>query len=601
MSLSAVGLLVVVLVPLAVLVGIVLVVVRLARRGPSGTARAGASATQTSGQAVRRFFQFLLLTGLLVAAGSGVAGLLGRLLDPGRVLVRDDGGLALQLTFTFIALPIWAALAWWTSRRLRTDPAESRSLGWAAYLTIVGIISLVVAMVAWQEVLDGALTATTYRGQRLATALVWTAVWGGHRWWGRSVTPRPLLRAELLLGSLVGLLTAAAGLLMVVSPALRELFGLTSDSIVGGSLPDILRGAATLVVGAVVWAVYWLREAVRGPRDTGWLALVLLAGVAGGLLVAVVAASVLGYDVLVWLVGDPATTRATLHFAALPGELATLLVGLLVWWYHSAVLEAGAERRTEVRRVYEYVLAAVGLLAASAGLVMVLVTIVEAIAAGSDLVVGGSALNALLAALVLLAVGLPLWWWHWRSAQRARAASPAEELESPTRRTYLLVLFGLAGVVAVVALLTLVYLLLQDALESGIDVETMRSIRFPFGILATTSLLSAYHWTVFRTDRAETERRRSSGAPAPGGAAGTTRLRHVLLVGAGDPGVAAEVSRQVGASVQVMRRTDLHANPWVVEQVVALLQDVPTSSAVVLADTDGIRVVPVETLDPYTG
>src|SRR5690606_16223640 len=133
---------------------------------------------------------------------------------------------------------------------------------------------------------------------------------------------------------------AAAGLAQTLSPALRELLGLTRDTLVGGTVDDILAGASTFLVGAAAWVVYWALTTARGPRDTGWLALVLLAGVAGGLLAAVVAASVLGYAVLVWLVGEPEARTATDHFSTAPGELAVLAVGLVVWWYHREVLGA---------------------------------------------------------------------------------------------------------------------------------------------------------------------------------------------------------------------------------------------------------------------
>ncbi|OLT20652.1 hypothetical protein BJF81_05185 [Ornithinimicrobium sp. CNJ-824] len=338
-------------------------------------------------------------------------------------------------------------------------------------------------------------------------------------------------------------------------------------------------------------------DLARGRRSTGWLVLVLLVGVGGGLLAAIVALSVLAYDVLVWLVGDPTATTAAEHFAGAPDLAGAVVVGLLVWWYHQEVLGTGrAAARTEVRRVYEYVMAAVGLLAASAGLVMVIVTLVEAIAAGRDLVVGGSALNALLAALVLLAVGLPVWWWHWRLAQRARGSGPAAELASPTRRTYLLVLFGVSGVAAVIALITLVYLLLEDALAGGIDTETMRSIRFPLGILATTSLLSAYHWTVFRADRAELDRRAPARAPHTPATPGHGP-RTVLLVGTLSPAEHADLATRTGADVQLWRpRAAAPARPSV-EELAEAVGAVPEGDVLLLVDATGLRAVPV---DHYT-
>lgn len=561
----------------------------LSRRRPVPGAAGARSATST-GDAVRGFFQFLLLLGLLIAAANGLTGLLDRLLDRRTTLARSEEMLALELTFVLIALPLWVALAGWTWRRLRSDPGEARSPWWVGYLTLVGLISLVVAMVGWHRTLTHLLSPEPWEATGLAPALVWTLVWAGHHWWGRRTAPVDHLLPLRLLGSLIGLLTAAVGMASLLAASLRVLLGLPGAPIVGTGLPGIRHAAVLFLVGAVVWVWHWLLDVVQERGRNGWLALVLLVGVGGGLLAAVVAASTLGYDVLVWGVGDPTSPQPREHFSDVPAQLAVVVTGLLLWWYHQEVL--GARRsgeRTEVRRVYEYLLSAVGLLAAGAGLVMVLVTIVEAIAAGPDLVVGGRALNALLGALVLLLVGVPVWWWHWRQAQAAREAAPAQEVASPARRFYLLVLFGLMGVVAVVALLTLVYLVLEDLLGSGVDVETLRRTRFALGILLTTALLAAYHWTIFRTDREVA----AAGAPdeAPGRA--PTDRRTVLLVGAPDPGLAQRLRTATGAQVQLVARADVEAPPWAVAELTAALEDAPSGDLVVLAEPEGLRVIPV--------
>lgn len=577
------------LLPLALIAGLVVGVVLLVRRRQESGH--GPLAPGTAGQAVRRFFQYLLLLGLLVAAASGVTGLLGRglaALERFPTISRDDGLLALQLTFTFIALPLWLALAWWTQRRA-ADPAERTSLGWAAYLTLAGLISLVTAVVGWTRTL-WALAEGEFRGSTIALALVWTVVWAGHRWWGREATPREHLRVRDLGSALVGLAVAAYGLAWLVGVTLRLVTGLGGETILGGGPEQLLRAGALLAVGAAVWAVHWLHDLARGPRTTGWLTLVLLVGVGGGLLLALGALSVVLHQVLVWVVGDPDWPTATQHFSTTPRNVGIAVAGLVVWWYHQAVLDAGrAAARTEVRRVYEYLMSAVGLLAAAGGLVMVLVTLVEAIAAGSDLVVGGSALNTLLAAVVLLAVGAPVWLWHWRQAQAARAAVPAEELRSPTRRSYLLVLFGVMGVAAVVAVLVLVYLVLQDVLEGRAGLETLRQVRFPLGILLTTSLLSAYHWTVFRDDREAGERLARTGEGAdPAG------RRRVLLVADLSPDELADLSARAGAQVEQWRPVDGSPSPTVDEVLTALTDADPAAALlVVVGDGDAARAVPV--------
>ncbi|GAA5162204.1 DUF5671 domain-containing protein [Ornithinimicrobium tianjinense] len=588
------------LVPLALVAGLVVGGVLLWRRR-SGEGGVEHAAPGGAGQSVRRFFQYLLLLGLLVAAAAGVTGLLGRgldRLDDAPTLVVDDSTLALQLALTIIATPIWLVLARWTHRRAVADPRELSSLGWAAYLTLAGLISLVTAMVGWTRTLWMLAGAEDYRGTSAALATVWTLVWAGHLWWGRRGTPRGHLLARDLLSALVGLATAASGLASLVAATVRLLTGLDGEPIVGGGTTSLLRAAAVLAVGAAAWTVHWLLDLVRGPRTTGWLALVLLAGVGGGLVTALSALSILLYDVLVWFVGDPGASSGGEHFASAPAQIGAVVAGLLVWWYHQAVLGAGwAGERSEVRRVYEYLMAAVGLLAAAGGLVMVLVTLVEAIAAGGDLVVGGGALNALLAALVLLVVGTPVWLWHWRLGQRARRVDPEGELRSVTRRTYLLILFGVMGVAAVVALITLAYLLLQDLLEGTFGLETMRRIRFTLGILVTTSLLSAYHGTVFRSDRQTAAEVLPAREARP-----LTAERRTLQVVADLPIEAVdELARRTGALVQLRRPAGRSTSPTtspmapqdVVGDIVLAASQGPPGDLLVLALDGEVRAIPL--------
>lgn len=573
-----------VLVPLLLLAAVVAAVVLAVQRR-------GGSPAQLTGDSVRRFFQYLILAGLLIAAGSGLTGLLGRILrsvvDP-ESTTGDESFLALQITFTVIALPLWAGLAWWSHRRHRADPEEGRAELWTAYLTLVLVVSLLVVLTGWQEGVT-AVVHGSWRPGPLVQVVVWLAIWWLHRRWAAVSTAPGQLGLERMLGAFISLVAAAAGLIMLLGHALRELLGLTGDSLVPATVPQLLEGAVLLVGAGVFWAVYWLRDLARAPRGTGWYVLVLLVGVGAALVSAITAASLLLWTLLVWWVGDPGPVDAREHLLAAPTQLATIVVGLLVWWYHQEVLAARRSApRVEVRRVYEYLMSAIGLAAAAAGVVMVLVTLVEALAAGADLVVGGSAVNALLGALVLLVVGLPLWWWHWRLAQRARAEDPVVEVGSPTRRFYLLVLFGLMGVAAVIALLTLVYLVLEDVLAGQTGAETVRRVRFALGVLVTTSLLSAYHWTVFRVDRA-VQPQVVARPPAPA----TDPGRWVLLVGVDDGQVAEELTRRSGSRVQLVARTDDGAGPWSVEELVEAVDTAPPGDLVVISGTAGLQVLPV--------
>src|SRR5690606_32307996 len=133
------------LIPIAVIVLIVIGVRKIVQKG---------GGVDESGHGVRRFFQYLLLFGLLIISAIGLAGLLGRLLGGETLVDLDQAGLARNLTFTVIGLPLYLAVAYWSRRRMADDPGELRSLGWAFYLTAASIVSLIVSMFALYDILE---------------------------------------------------------------------------------------------------------------------------------------------------------------------------------------------------------------------------------------------------------------------------------------------------------------------------------------------------------------------------------------------------------------------------------------------------------------
>jgi hypothetical protein len=381
-------------------------------------------------------------------------------------------------------------------------------------------------------------------------------------------------------GSLVGLSTAVVGLITLTGAVLQQLVGMGAQML--PSFRDqVVIGAVGFVVGALVWALYWLRTASRAERDPLWFAYVLLAGGAG-LVMAIAAASTVLYTLLVWFVGEPELTDALRHFESAPTALAVALVGVVVWWYHQSVLaQAQVTARTEVRRVYEYLMSAIGLLAAGVGLTLLVVAGIEAAVGSEVVVIGESPVNTLLLAATLLVVGAPVWWFFWHRIQRAATVDPVAELASPTRRIYLLVLFGLGGVAAVVSLLVGVYLLFQDVVQGTFGPETIRAMRVPIGILLSTGAIAGYHGAVYRSGRAL-----SSQAAAHG-------PRYVLLVGPPDPEIAHAVAHATGGRVQAWTAESGGA-PWSVEDVMTALDTSPAASEVlVLSDPSGVHAIPV--------
>lgn len=546
---------------------VVVLVLAIRRRGQSTGSGHGA-------RGVRQFFQYLLLLALMVLAAIGVADLLGRLLGS-----HAPGGetLARVLAFTLVGVPLAALIAWWTRQSMARDPEEAASAAFATYLTIAALVTLVVTMVSLQDLL-AALLRGRFDGGALAAALVWGGLWALHWWLARRQLGPDRGWPHLLLGSLVSLGTAVIAFGLLLGTSLETLLLDAGDQVVVGAAGRLAGHGATFAVGALAWARYWPGGGARLPRTTPWFAYVLPVGVGGGLVLAVSAASVLLWQVLVWLLGDPAGTARD-HFSDSPSAFAFSVAGLLTWWYHRAVLAEAQGERTEIVRVHEYLVAAIGLLAAAAGVGMVVVAVIESLTPGLDL--GVSVLNTLLGALTLLVVGVPLWWAFWSRIRRARAADPAAEVSSPTRRTYLVLLFGIAGIAAVIALIVVVFVLLQDVIAGTASGETIRTMRYGLGVLLAAAAVSAYHGAVYREDREVILPARATGP------------RSVLLIGAPGSGLEHAVRRVTGAQVDLLVRADGAAPPWSEEAVLAALAPHPGADLIVLAEDGGVRVIPV--------
>jgi hypothetical protein len=543
--------------------------------------RSGEAHGALQGHSVRRFFQYLLLYGLIVVSALGLSGLLGRVLERSTLVVADKTDLARNLSFVVVGIPLYVVLAFWTRRRFTEDPSEAKSFGWGFYVTITSVTSLVIGMFALHDMVAWSVRIEGFRAPALSRLIVWGGVWGLHWWVHLRSIPLANSRVHYLLGSTIALGTVVVGVDQLISGAIQRIWNFGGDAIFVSHGDPILQGAVTLIVGAPVWYLYWIRNYSKATRDPLWLAYVLLVGVGGGLIMTVVSASTVLYSTLVWFIGDAGTTAAATHFHNVPTAFGAVCIGLITWWYHHAMLEEDRRAtRTEVQRVYEYLMAGIALLAAAGGVAMILVALVEALTS-SSVISGSGATNALLAAATLLVVGSPVWWIFWHRIQNFIAKFPVEEHFSPTRRIYLFILFGLGGIVAVVTLLVGVFFVFDDIFKGSFGQETMRRIRFALSILITTGAIAGYHWLVYRSERDLMV----IGAQGP---------RLVILVGPKDGELAQTISKLTGGRVQSWTRKDDQVGTWSEEEVVHALEQSKDEAMILIAGAKGMQVIPVE-------
>lgn len=523
---------------------------------------------------IRRLFHYSLLYFSVIISGVGVSGLLGRALDFGKVIAESRTDLARNLSFAIVGVPLVYLFSRWSIKNLREDTTERSSLAWQAYLTITSITSLVIALNGLHDTLSWLIGNDPYRGDALAQLVIWTSIWFFHL--RLSAKAGEANRAQYLIGSGIGLSILAVGLGGLVANALEQLINANQEIISIERTDPILNSAITLLMGLPVWAIYWLRGALTFTRDFLWHAYVFLAGIAASFITTVAGFSVLLYDVMVWFLGDTKGESATQHFFTTANAVGAALSGLAIWSYHRSLIQEETER-TELRRIYEYIVTGVSLIAASLGILMIIVAAIESITP-SDISTNGEGTNSLILAVTLLIVGAPIWWIFWNRIERA-VLRDKEDLASPTRRIYLLMLFGVAGVAAVISLITLIFLFFDDLLNSELTQTTFRDMRFAVGILVTNAAISGYHWTIYKSERdtpVEIFR----------------RGRHITLVGPSDPHIVELLKEQLGGNIQLWVSPD-SGSPWNLQELVDLVDSTEGKELLVINEKRKLRAIEI--------
>jgi hypothetical protein len=564
------------LIPLLILGGIAFGVVKLMSKHDKTTG-------EGAGVAIRRFFQYGVMLAMLILTSFGVAGLIDSVASAGSRITTDATGTALSIAFVFVGLPVFVGLGIYTAHRLKVDPREKQSAGWAIYLTIVLFGSLVTVMS-----LTGAFLAELLDNGEIDTTIgiytvVWTVVWVGHWWAAKHKGDPQRLHAHVLLGSGAGLFVSFFGVAAGATAVLAQIYdGLFQTSIVDAGIEPLVAPLIILVVGIPVWWWYWFRHGRHLNHGGLWLSFVLLLGVLGGAIAVVIGAGVMIFGVLEWFLGDPGTASPASHFDFLPVAIGFMAAGSASWLYHARLLgDRGDRRRTEVDRVYDYLLSGAGLVVAAGG-VSTLITVSLKALAGLGLTSFESG-DATAAALTLLVVGIPLWWRYWSTIQRYRRTDPDAELASATRRIYIFLLLGVAGIVAVVNLIIIVFMVFNDILEGRFGSTTLDDASVAISLVITAGMIAGYHFTVFLEDR-----------KAIPDVVEPTLMRATVVGSTTDPIVDA-IRSDIGATVTVIDTVPQPVTATGVEDALKVLKATHNRAVVVVADgAGGYRIMPVE-------
>jgi preprotein translocase subunit Sss1 len=558
------------LITLAIPILLVVLIVRTIRGRTTSR-----SPTEPAGTMARRLIQYAALFGALMISAAGIIGLLQAALETDPTVARDASDVAVPISLTLVGIPLFLGLATWTRRRL-DDPSERDSVGWLLYLTVTLIVALVAGIITLSSGLTW-LIGGDGDAATLAAAGVWISIWVSHWWLGGRYPPADGLRFQRLTGSLITLWTAAAAAIGLGSSMLTRLYDEAyRETMVATTGDDLRRLAPIVAVAALAWWWYWLRHAVHDKRTNLWHAYVLLGGVLPGLMITLVAVGIGVFAVLEWAFGAPEGSTAD-HFSVLAAAFSAAVVGGSVLAYHrSLIRRVGAGARSEVVRVYEYLVAATGLAATAVGIAMLIVAFIQAIVPDA-VAETGTAGDAVLLAVTLLLIGAPVWARSWSRVQRL-ARKESDEASSPSRRIYLIGLFGVGGLTAIISLIVILAISIEDILEGTAGWETLFAIRVPLALLLTVGVIAGYHWLVFRRDRAMT--REVPEEPR-------LHIRSVLVVGSDAPELRQALAEATHARIQVWQRLDNGHATVDADDVAARVVQVDAESVMVVIEPDG--------------
>lgn len=446
---------------------------------------------------IRRFYVYAVvavsLAVMLLAVDDLLRALTNGLLGARTTTVGDTSylrnAIARNTGTLLVATPLFL-VHWYLARRLLTQTVERVSALRKLALYGLALFALAIGAVNFHIWLQQAITlllggnsgdwgVSSQAAEWLYLMLI-SVISGGLAWSllqqlrsdgdagqeeGWAGTVRRLFQNGVGIGGFVTALFGGAELLQVPLRMLLE--QVDAGQVTAGSFDWAEmagRGAASLLIGLLIWRINWRAwdgliaarpaEAATALRRFYLYAATLIAAAA-----AVTPAAILLSDILRRLFGYPSGAP----LSGIASAVSLIVLGVIAWRWHWGQVQSEAARygdspeSANVRRLYYYLVAAIGLVLLWIGLVDLLRLLLDSLFLGGwglDEFRAGQAASG----VSLLAVGAPVWVIHWRTVQRAaegEAVTARAERRSGPRRAYLygvalagalLILFDLGSV-----------------------------------------------------------------------------------------------------------------------------------------------------------
>jgi hypothetical protein len=482
-------------------------------------------------QTIRRIYLYLISAISLIVVTWSII-LLARLILSQEIGQGQIIGLATWLAAIIVGLPIFL-FHWLMAQRLAAKDEKERSSVirsiYFAGMMAVGATPIISNI--YRLVDNGLLTLlggdhrqyypydlTT--GEHLAAIIAWGVVWA-YLWRQLQADKRliPTQDEHLGLRRLYLLVFSLAGLVMVSLGAIGLLQTLLQLSTIGINWrTPVANHTAQLLVGGVVWVGHWLilqrAFLTGGPAEERSVLrkIYLYLAVLVFSVMAVVSASTILKRLIELALGAPPAREPLL--SQLSDPLPLLIVGGVFWGYHWYILGQDANqapeipRQASVRRIYAYLVAAIGLAVLLSGIVGLLSILIDLLTTPAT--VGLTYYREQVAVFTaMMIVGAPVWLLPWRKLQNLALATPsteaegiaaAEERRSTTRKIYLyfyvlvatLAFFGSVG--------WFVYHLLTALLGADLPEDFITLVLDALVISLLAVGVWVYHWQAIRRD-----------------------------------------------------------------------------------------------------
>ena len=209
------------------------------------------------------------------------------------------------------------------------------------------------------------------------------------------------------------------------------------------------------------------------------------------------------------MLGVPETTDTSQTTGLIVLPIVSAVPWLVAWWAHRRRMghEAEAigptERVETSERLAVYPAALTGLAFGAVGVAWLISILIGSLAGRGAVISGDGDLRPELARFLPYAVlGVALWAWRWRDADRRWAADPVGEATSTTRRSALLLALA-AGVLAGIASLGFIlYRAFGSVFGVTLSGNALDDLRLPIAALLVSAAVALFHGAALRRDQA---------------------------------------------------------------------------------------------------